>query len=275
MPGRGIGIVYAFEKLFPNSIRELFTLVTQLGDVWFLFGAVALLYWFSDRRQGAFVLAAILGALSLTLALKGLFALPRPPEAVRIGYASGYGFPSGHAIGTTVGWGLFALVLERGHHHLRAAVAGSVVVIVSASRVIIGVHYAVDVVVGVLVGLAYLAVLLYATGWSPNRGFAAASVLALAAVATSGLQPDAVALVGGVLGGGATWAAFDAPPQSPIRRGVAVGGLAVLAVFGYAGHALALPLAAVFALNAMVPAGVLALPLVVERVKGGGSATPT
>ncbi|PSP55636.1 acid phosphatase [Halobacteriales archaeon QS_1_67_19] len=275
MPGRGIGLVEAFQQLLPRSVRELFTLITQLGDAWFLFGAVALLYWFGDRRRAAFALAAILGSLSLTLALKGLFALPRPPAAMRLGYATGYGFPSGHAIGSTVAWGAFALVFERGRHHVRAAVAAVAVGLVAASRVIIGVHYGVDVLVGVLVGAGFLAALVALADWNPEYGFAVAAALAVAALVTYGIEPDTVATVGGVLGAGATWAWFETVPRKPVSPAAAVAGLAGLGVLGYAGNALGLPLFAVFALNAVVPAALLAFPLAVERAKRATSASPT
>lgn len=44
MGGRGFGIVDAVEGFVPQVVREVFTVVTQLGDAWFLFVAVALLY---------------------------------------------------------------------------------------------------------------------------------------------------------------------------------------------------------------------------------------
>ncbi|WP_135853516.1 phosphatase PAP2 family protein [Halorussus salinus] len=275
MPGRGVGVTEALERLLTPWMRELFTLITQLGDAWFLFAAVAFVYWFGDRRRGAFALSAILGALALTLALKGLFALPRPPVELQVGHASGYGFPSGHAIGATVLWGLLALVLERGSHRWRAVGAGAVVAVVATSRLVIGVHYVADVAIGIGIGLAYLAVLLYVTRWSPTRGFVAAAGLALAAVATNGLTPDSVAAVAGVTGAGVTWSMLDARPNGSVHLPAALVGLAVFGAVGYAGHRLSLALPMVFALNLVIPAGILLLPLAVERAKEARSASPT
>ncbi|UPV75456.1 phosphatase PAP2 family protein [Halorussus limi] len=275
MPGRGVGVTASLERLLSPWVRELFALLTQLGDAWFLFSAVALVYWFGNRRRGAFALSAVLGALALTLALKGLFALPRPPTELYAGHASGYGFPSGHAIGATVLWGLLALVLERGSHRWRAIGAGTVVAVVATSRLVIGVHYVVDVVVGVAVGLAYLAALLYVTEWSPTRGFVVAAGLTLAAVVTNGLTHDSVAMVAGITGAGATWSALDARPGESVHLPAAAVGLAALGAVGYAGNRLTLPLAGVFVLNLVVPVGILLLPLAVERAKSVRSASPT
>jgi membrane-associated phospholipid phosphatase len=275
MSGRGVGVTEALERLLAPWMRELFTLITQLGDAWFLFAAVAFVYWFGDRRDGAFALSAVLGALALTLALKGLFALPRPPVDLQVGHASGYGFPSGHAIGATVLWGLLALVLEHGTHRRRAVAAGAAVAVVATSRLVIGVHYIADVAVGIAVGLAYLATLLYVTDWSPTRGLAVAAGLTLVALVTNGLTPDSVAAAAGVTGAGVAWSMVDGRPSGSVHLPAAVVGLALLGGVGYAGNRFDLPLAGVFVLNSLVPVGILLLPVVVERAKGARSASPT
>jgi len=275
MTGRSIGVAVAAERLLPPAVREAFGLLTALGDAGVLLAVVALCYWFDgrERERAAFALAATLGATALTLALKGLFALPRPPSALHLSPATGYGFPSGHALAAAAAWG--ALALDRGRGRARAAVAGVVVAVVATSRVVIGVHYAVDVVVGVLVGLAYLAALVRIAEWRAGRAFAAAAVLAVAAVVTNGPTPDVVAPLAGTLGAGATWAWVETPPEETVGVGLAVVGLAVLGAVGYAGNALGLGLPAVFGLNLVVPAGILALPLAVERARTRGSVSPT
>lgn len=275
MTGRDLGVVEALAQTLPPVVREAFVVLTQLGDAWFLFVATALVYWFVDRERGAFVLAAVLGALALTVALKGLFGLPRPPAELHVGHAESYGFPSGHAIGSSVLWVLLALVLDVGTRSQRFLVAGAAVAVVAASRVVTGVHYTVDVVVGVAVGLAYLGALVRATDWNPGRAFAAAGVVALAAVATNGLTPDSVATVAGVLGASATWAAFGAPTRGRVSPALAVATLAALGAVGYAGNSLAASLPAVFALNLVVPAAILLLPAAVDRAKRASGGTPT
>jgi membrane-associated phospholipid phosphatase len=292
MTGRGFGVDVAFEDVLPSVVRELFALITHLGDAGFALAAVALTYWFADRddtsrgttdrERAAFALTGILGAFALTLALKGLFGLPRPPAEIHFDHAEGYGFPSGHAVTVTALWGLLALVVERGTPRVRAVVAAIAITIVALSRVVIGVHYAIDVVVSVGVGIAYLAVFVRATDWRPTRGFTVAGALALTALVINGLTANSVATVAGVLGAGATWVALDSrrvalesTPWGRLSPGAAVGGLAVLGVVGYAGNHLVASLPAVFVLNLVVLAGILALPLVVERAKRQESASPT
>lgn len=275
MTGRSVGVAFAFERLLSPAVRELFALLTNLGDAGVLLAVVALCYWFGDRRRGAVAIAGILGAFSLTLALKGLFALPRPPATIHVGHASGYGFPSGHAIGATVAWGLVALLLERGSYRRRVRIAGAGVAVVATSRVVIGVHYLADVVVGVAVGLVYLAALVRFVDWRPRRAFVIAALLAFAALVTNGLTTDAVATVAGVVGAGVTWAWVETPPEERVAPRIALVGLAVLGAVGYAGNALGLALPMVFVLNLVVPAGIVALPVVVKRTSKEKSARPT
>jgi len=275
MNGRSLGVVEALAETLPSAVREAFVVLTQLGDAWFIFVATALVYWFGDRDRGAFVLAAVLGALALTVALKGLFALPRPPAEFHVGHAASYGFPSGHAVGSSVLWVVLALVLDRGSRTQRLLVAGAVVAVVAVSRVVIGVHYLVDVVVGVAVGLTYLGLLVRATDWEPGRAFAVASVIAAGALATNGLTPDSVAIVAGVLGATATWSAFGVASRGRVGPGVALATLAGLGAVGYAGNSLPVSLPAVFVLNLVVPSVILLLPAAVERAKRASGGTPT
>jgi len=155
---RGIGGIEALRSFLPGWAIDAFAVLTTLGDTVFLLAVFLALYWFYDRDQGAIALVVFLGGVVLITALKTALALPRPPASVRIVTETYYGFPSGHAFGATVGFGLLALVLRTPGRPVRVALAAVAVLVVSASRVAIGVHYVVDVVAGVVLGLAYLAV---------------------------------------------------------------------------------------------------------------------
>jgi membrane-associated phospholipid phosphatase len=210
---RGLGELAVVSEL-PTVVVDLFGLLTQLGDPWFLLGALALLYTVGDRfgvdrRTVGFVFATAFVALGVTLALKSAFALPRPPGALE----DGYGFPSGHALGATAVWVTAALVLDVGQRRTRLALAGSVVPLVALSRVVIGVHYVVDVVVGFVVGVAVIGVA-FAVGprrddgtfshAATERVFVVAGVAAVAAFAVSATS-DTFLTVGAVFGGWAGW----------------------------------------------------------------------
>ena len=208
---RGVGEASVVETL-PDAVVALFQLLTYLGDPVTLLLLVVAGYLLADHlgvpsARMATAIALALGGLALTLALKHGFALPRPPGAG----ADGFGFPSGHAIGATVVYGGLAGLAAPDDRRV-TRVAAALVVLVAVSRVLIGVHYLVDVVVGVAVGVGYLAVgFRLGPGWaaadvSPaavTRTFALAVGLGLVAVGVTVVVDTVVALaaaVGGLFG---------------------------------------------------------------------------
>jgi membrane-associated phospholipid phosphatase len=293
---RDLGVVEALGDLLPEAAVPVFALLTQLGDIWLFFAVLSLLYWFGDRlpglaldrRRAALAIALALGALSLTIALKGLFDLPRPPNPGTIAglqyvpdllygpyvaatTASGYGFPSGHALGTTVVWGGLAVVLDASTPRRRALAAGTLVGGVSLARVVLGVHYAVDVLAGIAVGLGYLAVVFGLAGGRTRPALWIAVAVAVGAVAIGGPTFDDAAALGATVGAAATWELVrGAVAARPVTR---TGGLLAAAVgfpaFGglfVAVYALEPPFVPTAATSAAVIAGTLALPLATDRV---------
>jgi hypothetical protein len=236
---RGVGETAVVETL-PDAVVGLFRLVTYLGDPVTLLLIVAAGYLLADRldvpsARMAAAVALALGGLALTLALKYGFALPRPPGAG----ADGFGFPSGHAIGATVVYGGLAGLL-RPHDRRVARVAAPLVVAVAASRVIVGVHYLVDVVAGVAVGVGYLVVAFrLGPGWAPEdvrpvavgRAFALAVGLALVAVGVTVIADTVVALAAAV-GGWIGWRFAAARPAAAGTTRRLVASAAVLPTVG-------------------------------------------
>jgi membrane-associated phospholipid phosphatase len=98
----------------------------------------------------------------LNKALKLLFARERPELAEALRNASGYSFPSGHAMGATVVFGALCYLAFRGLPKWRprgAALAfgTAMVVAISFSRVYLGVHWMSDIAAGVAAGVIWLA----------------------------------------------------------------------------------------------------------------------
>ena len=241
---RGVGEV-AFAASLPEAVVALFRLLTHLGNPYLLLACVAAAYVFGDRigisrRGAAFALGLGLCAIGLVLGLKQFFGLPRPP----ISYRSGLGFPSGHALGSTAFWGGVAVLADRGRWRRRLTAAGVVIVIVAASRVLIGVHYLVDVVAGVGIGIALLAVTLgFGPGFSvagstgplarPDHRhvaglFALALVLGLAGLAVAPGESELLLGLGTAAGALAGWWRFGrraaAATVAVSTRSLAVGG---------------------------------------------------
>lgn len=261
----------------PDWLVPIAAVLTQLGDAWFLYLGLALLYWLADdrlaanpRHVGATVVAVGLGALAVTVGFKSLFALPRPPGAgeataplwlpellhgvyVNTATGDGFGFPSGHAIGATMVYGALATFLDVGERRPRRRVAAAVIGVVALTRVVLGVHYLADVVVGVGVGIAGLWLFgrVARTGFRPNpdRAFflsatlGAAALVVAAAGGHGGEVLEAGIVVGGGLGGYAVWR-VRGTDSTPVGVVWTVAGLAVVAVvFGsaYAVASIGLP----------------------------------
>ena len=103
-----------------------------------------------------------IGAL-LLLELKRYFARARPDLAEALRRASGYSFPSGHAMGSAVAFGALgylALRTQRTWRAKAAALAGAMtlVVTIALSRVYLGVHWISDVGAGVTIGALWVTI---------------------------------------------------------------------------------------------------------------------
>jgi membrane-associated phospholipid phosphatase len=290
---RGVGLTELLAEL-PTVVAVFFAVLTQLGDFWFVSTASVLAYWFGSatprlgrgltRERAAMVLALLASAAAVSVALKVVFAFPRPPNEgmvadgdtlprlVEAFYVSvvtgrGYGFPSGHATTTVLVWGGFAWALRVGTRRQRYAVAAAVVAVVSLSRLVIGVHYLVDVVAGAAIaaGVLWLALTQLRT---PTRVFAFVTVVAAVGIVAGALTRDTAGALGMGVGGLVASTVIDTVP-APTRRGgavtTAIGGLAL---GGLALGVLVLdpPDPVVGVATAVGMATALALPLVGERV---------
>lgn len=215
---RGLGAVQLLDRL-PDAVTAVAGLATQLGDTWFLFVGIGLLVVVGTRersftntpvRDCAYLFALVIGASSLTVVLKHGFALPRPPGAATATppawlpaaataiYESavtghGYGFPSGHALTTTAVYGGAAFALDVWDRERRLVLAGAATALVAGSRVALGVHYAVDVVVGIALGAGFLAGAVRLTDQRPAPALFLATLLAALAFAAAGTTDSALA----------------------------------------------------------------------------------
>lgn len=285
---RGLGVSEALDAL-PDVLLVVFALLTQLADVWFVLGLLTLLYWFGERapvslprERGALLLALAFGGLSLVVVLKEFFALARPPmagEASALRYvpellhgaytnaatATGHGFPSGHALTATVVWGGLAVVLDVGTRSRRALVAGSVIAVVCLARLVLGVHYLIDVLAGVGIGLVYLAVVVKIARGRARRAFGVAAVVAAGTLFGSVTADGALAL-GATAGALVAWESVGDHLSNGRRIRIAHGvlGVAVLGGAFAAVYLLEAGVALTALAGAAIGAGVITMPLVVE-----------
>lgn len=217
----------------PDPLRPAVETATHLGDpATVLVVALGFAWVGSSRERGARVLAVALVALAVTNGLKGVFVLERPVE--QFAFVSddygGYAFPSGHALGAAAVYGAVALAAEQGESRLRYAVAGTLIALVALSRLVLGVHYAGDVVAGAAIGLGIAVGILRLSAIDPGRLFALAGALAVVSYATPA-RAFMPATAGATLGAVGAWYALERR-SIRLERSAVPFGLAVLALLG-------------------------------------------
>lgn len=102
----------------------------------------------------------------LNVTLKNLVRRPRPPGSELLLHGFSWSFPSGHAMGSLIGYGMLCCCLVR-YWHVAGAARNSVciaaaltVIAIGTSRIQLGVHYPGDVFGGYLIGAAWLAIVI-------------------------------------------------------------------------------------------------------------------
>lgn len=155
----------------PDWLVEAMRVLTHLGGAWVLVPlsivVVVALLRLGRPRAALFVGGALAISQLLVQLLKFGIRRDRPTLEDPFLELSTYSFPSGHAFSSTAFYGSVALVLasataERSRRVAIFATAAAIVAVVAASRVILGVHYLLDVIAGTAGGIAVLAALLLA-----------------------------------------------------------------------------------------------------------------
>ena len=122
----------------------------------------ALFLWLSDHRfSGMLLVIATWGGVLINALLKNTFDRPRPQVFEWGTHVLTSSFPSGHAMSSTIAYGTVAYLAARLQRHrwarwLTFIVAGILIVLISTSRLYLGVHYPSDVLAGSLMGLAWV-----------------------------------------------------------------------------------------------------------------------
>jgi membrane-associated phospholipid phosphatase len=137
--------------------------ISTVGEpiVWEVLGGVAAVWLWSRGRGRAArqLVVGLVGAQLLSSGAKLVVARPRPVLPHPLAHATGYSFPSGHALLTTTAV-LLALGLAnlgRGFKlYAGASLALLTVLAVGTSRVVLGVHYPSDVIGGLAMGAVWV-----------------------------------------------------------------------------------------------------------------------
>jgi membrane-associated phospholipid phosphatase len=151
----------------PGGIR-FFGALTQLGSSTFTLMMAAAIAPALRRQRALLVgwLVAFFGGVALEGLLKAVMQRTRPPYATAYLHNASYGFPSGHAMASTIGYAMLGYLVSRladlrGWRRTSVYVGAALLIAaIGLSRVYLGVHYPSDVVAGFAAGAAWVAICL-------------------------------------------------------------------------------------------------------------------
>jgi len=160
-------IVQASRNLRNPVLDRAMSAITATGEPWALslVGALLGARWLKAKRGAdiATLLLALVGGGAVNQVLKTFLHRERPALKLRRAHASGYSYPSGHAMTTLAAYGTIAYLVGRhgaliGRPSARTVWAPTLILcaLVGCSRVYLEVHYPTDVVGGWAAGTIWV-----------------------------------------------------------------------------------------------------------------------
>jgi len=152
----GSQVISAIQVL--NSVLEIIMKVfTFMGKTEFYMLFITFLYWVVDTSLGFRVFMMLLSTDIVGVAFKQLLHQPRPYWISNINHfgmeETSYGIPSTHASDSLSVWGLIAVQLKKRWLWITAT---AIILLISFSRLYLGVHFPHDVIGGWVVGFLVL-----------------------------------------------------------------------------------------------------------------------
>lgn len=130
---------------------------TFLGTEEFYLLFMPAVFWCFDAKLGFRLGVLLLSSAGINAMLKLIVGWPRPywvrEEVLALSSNSDFGFPSGHAQNAVALWGRFAAARSA---RWASAAFGLLILLISLSRIYLGMHFPVDVLGGWIIGGAIL-----------------------------------------------------------------------------------------------------------------------
>lgn len=137
-----------------------------------LFAVLTTVYYLYRRNDHRAVIVAITlgGIAALNVALKLCFQRPRPELWQRLVFEPGLSFPSWHAMSSfTIACLIIYLAHGTKHHRFITTLAIGYFLLVSFSRLYLGVHYPSDILGGWLAGASWFGLVLIFDRWRAQK----------------------------------------------------------------------------------------------------------
>lgn len=151
--------VNLFLQSLGPALQSFMSIITELGGQIFYILFMPVIYWCVDAWAGLRIGVMLLSSAAFNSFFKVLLKGPRPywisDKIVPGGHESSFGIPSGHTMNSTAVWGQSALETKKRKASLAASV---MVLLIAVSRLVLGVHFLSDVLLGLLLGILLLLV---------------------------------------------------------------------------------------------------------------------
>jgi membrane-associated phospholipid phosphatase len=134
-------------------LTYLFCFITQLGDQAFYLIVIPYVLWGRDKKLGIEIAILNISSGYINSVLKGILKVARPPKKDQAPCAAtnSYSFPSGHAQGAASFWTYVSVTLK----NKGLMIVGIIMtVLISYSRIFLGVHRWNEVIAGLALGVA-------------------------------------------------------------------------------------------------------------------------
>ncbi len=200
----GYQVLLQIERWRTDLLDAVFPIITDIGGEIGYIIIFSLVYWCVSKSIGKRLSYAYLLTATFNSWLKHIWRIPRPdspalePELQKadvtarlqpIRHETSPSFPSGHTQGAVVAWGYMAVRFARRWFWV---VAVTMIGLIAFSRMYLGVHFPQDVMAGLVIGLLYVALWLWA---EPHLQQWIATLSVRQRVALTGLVPLGVLLI--------------------------------------------------------------------------------
>ncbi len=150
-------ILKFFQHLGNPFLDKLVEVITLFGEPLPVIAIFLLVYWCINKKEGVAIGATLVSSLLLTNTIKPIFHIERPfvkhpdIQGKRVSTATGFSFPSGH---TTTGATFYPTLAQCGKPKKGWLIASIIfALLIGLSRLYLGVHWPMDVLVGFIIGL--------------------------------------------------------------------------------------------------------------------------